>query len=165
MAQTQRAQQLEDELRELEQSIHRAEMQGHARMRAASQKAVTCWHAVDAGANNHFPDWEQMASDAPWTQGLTCPVLPLGNAVVDQVLPDAVRIDAGGAITAPVNFEPFRDRYLTITLADPNSRDAIQLIQALLLRALTTLASWQDSSHRGRPARLGTRLWMADALG
>ncbi|MCC6511695.1 MAG: hypothetical protein IT423_21525 [Pirellulaceae bacterium] len=137
-AQSQRLAQLDAQVEQFERDIERTEMQSEARVRAASQRAATWVARSRRWCQHHFPRWEQMADDQPWTQLLSHPVLPLGQAHIESLLPESVRIDAGGTITAPVNFEPFRDSYLTIT-ADPASPLTAGFIQAIVLRALTTL--------------------------
>ncbi len=136
--QAEMAQSLEQERQRITREIDRTEAFGAQRIRAASQRAVGWITRGRKWAQQYFPRWEQLTTNDRWNHQLSCPVLPLGSVRIDSMLPESVRLDAGGNITAQVNFEPFRDGYLTIT-ADPNSATTRQFIQMLILRALTNL--------------------------
>lgn len=122
----------------LGEQIRSIELHGNQRIRAAAQRAAIWLARSRRWSQIHFPPWEQIASDEPWTHSSNRPVLPLGTLQVDSFMPESVRLDAGGALAVPVNFEAFQDNYLTIT-GDRNSRACQQLVQTLVLRALTTL--------------------------
>ncbi len=57
---------------------------------------------------------------------------------MESLLPAGVSSSDVASALAPVNFEPFRDHYLTIA-TDAASPAASNFIQALILRALTSL--------------------------
>lgn len=137
-AEARRRAQLAAEQQRIEQQIEYFSSYGRQRIHASSQHAVTWIQRSRRWCQNAFPPWDQIATDQPWQQRLTRPVLPLGTVRVEQLLPQSVRVDAGGATAAPVNFEPLRDQYLTI-MADPAAPASIELIKTMVLRALTTL--------------------------
>lgn len=137
-AEAQREADLIAERKRIEQAIESADRQGRQRIHAASQQAITWIQRSRRWCQAAFPAWDQIATDEPWQQKLTRPVLPLGTVRVEQLLPESVRLDAGAAVAAPVNFEPLRDQYLTIT-ADPAAPASVELIKTLILRALSTL--------------------------
>ncbi len=83
---------------------------------------------------------------------------------MDRLLPEAVRTDQAPAVVAPVNFEPFRDQYLTIT-TDPASPTASSFLQALVLRALASLPPGKTQITVIDPQGFGTRFRLVDALG
>ena len=131
-ARSQRAVQLDEQCAAIEEEIRRTELQGNARMRAATQKASGWLERSQLWCKEHFPEWNTLASNANWPEPLRSPVLTLGYANMASLLPEV------GAIVAPVNFEPFRDHYLTVS-TDAASPAASSFIQALVLRALTSL--------------------------
>lgn len=117
--------------------IERTRTSSTLRIHAASQRAVEWLQRGRRWNQTHFPRWEQLAGEHDWPQ-LPRPILPLGTVRAESLLPESVVLDAGNSVLAPVNFEPLRDRYLTITV-DPSLPASQNLIRSLILRALTTL--------------------------
>ncbi len=137
-ARLQRANQLDAECAAVEDEIRRTEMQGSARMRAATQKATSWINRSQLWCQEHFPAWNELARSPNWPTPLHAPMLTLGHANMESLLPAGVSSSDVASALAPVNFEPFRDHYLTIA-TDAASPAASNFIQALILRALTSL--------------------------
>ena len=137
-ARSQRAAQLDAQCAAIEDEIRRTEMQGTARMRAATLKASSWLERSQRWCAERFPEWSMLAQSDTWPEPMRAPLLTLGYADMNSLLPDSVRGGAERGVRAPLNFEPFRDHYLTIA-TDSAAPAANSLIQALVLRALTSL--------------------------
>ncbi len=137
-ARSQRATQLDEQCAAIDEEIRRTEMQGAARLRAATQKASSWLERSRHWCQDQFGEWAALAQNANWPQPLSAPILPLGYADMHSLLPESASTPETSSILAPVNFEPFRDHYMTIA-TDVASPAASSLIQSLVLRALTSL--------------------------
>ncbi len=136
---------------------------GLQRLQAASNRALAWFNRGAEWNEAQFVDWNKLASDDAWSL-LDHPVLPLGKVRVDDLLPEAARAEGQGGLTAPVNFEPIRDHYLTIT-ADPASMQCQELVRSLLLRTMTTLQPGKVQVGVIDPSGLGRDFGWLMALG
>ncbi len=81
------------------------EMQGNARMRAATQKASSWLDRSCLWCKEHFPDWHELAHSPTWPRPLPAPVLTLGYADMTACCPKPRAVTTIRRVVAPLNFE------------------------------------------------------------
>jgi DNA segregation ATPase FtsK/SpoIIIE, S-DNA-T family len=149
-----RAQDLTERQEALLSRIERTHLDGDRRIKHAVQKAASWFARARRWSTEKFADWSALTGDAAWPVQDKQLLLPLGTVAVSDHLPADIERLAGQPLVADVYFEPFRDRFLTIT-ADPGAVATQQLIRSLLLRGLTMLPPGKTQACIIDPPGLG----------